>query len=47
MMSKVLEGEEPSDDVDLDVEIQCEVQNEIQNNMKLNLYDNNHGIRQN
>ena len=29
MMSKVLEGEEPSDDVDLDVEIQCEVQNEI------------------
>ena len=47
MISKVLEGYEPSDDIDLDVKIQCEVQNEIQNNMKLNLYDNNHGIRQN
>ena len=43
-MSKVLEGEEPSDDIDLDVEIQCEVQLENKNNMKLNLYDNNHGI---
>ena len=43
-MSKVLEGEEPSDDIDLDVEIQCEVQLENKNNMKLNLYDNNQGI---